>query len=56
MRWLLRLLERAGREAGQTLVEYALIIAMVAIALVLSLQVMGTGLMDIYADIAAAIP
>jgi Flp pilus assembly pilin Flp len=56
MRWLVELLRRAEDDKGQTLVEYALIIAFIAIALVASLQLFGGGLIGIYADIAALFP
>lgn len=47
--WLLR---RLRREDGQTLVEYALIIMFVAIALVVSLGALGQSLSEIITDIA----
>jgi Flp pilus assembly pilin Flp len=47
--WLLR---RLQREDGQTLVEYALIIMFVAIALVASLGALGQSLDQIITDIA----
>jgi len=43
-------------ERGQTLTEYALILAFVALALVLALQTFGGGLQTIYSAITAAIP
>jgi Flp pilus assembly pilin Flp len=56
MRFLVGLLRRADEDSGQTLVEYALIIAFIAIALVASLQLFSGGLTGIYADIAALFP
>lgn len=45
-----------GKESGQTLVEYALIIMLVAIALVLALGLLAGGLDDFYRTAAAAFP
>lgn len=42
-----------SREEGQTLVEYALIIALVSIALVLSLGALATGIDGVFDDIIA---
>ena len=43
-------------ETGQTLVEYALIIAFIAIALVGALTFLGLNLDEVYEMIATAIP
>ena len=43
-------------EAGQTLVEYALIIAFVVIVLVSALTFLGVNLSDLYESFADAIP
>jgi len=40
-------------EEGQTLVEYALIIALVSIALVASLTALKTGIQGVFTDIVA---
>lgn len=45
-----------GQERGQTLVEYALILALVAILIAGALSVLGSGLSDIYNNITGAIP
>jgi Flp pilus assembly pilin Flp len=44
------------RESGQTLVEYALIISFVAIALVVALGLLAGGLNDFYQTAAEALP
>jgi Flp pilus assembly pilin Flp len=56
MRWLMEMLRRRDQERGQTLVEYALIIAFVAIALVGSLQLFAVDLQGMYQDVADAFP
>jgi len=43
-------------ERGQTLTEYVLVLAFVALALVLALQTFGGGLQTIYGAITAALP
>ncbi len=48
---LLRMTTWVRREEGQTLVEYGLIIALVAIALVLSLQFLAGGIDGVFQDI-----
>ena len=59
--WLLRYKKRIEEslgmdETGQTLVEYALIIAFVAIAIIGALTFLGVNLDGIYEAFAAAIP
>lgn len=44
-----------SREEGQTLVEYALIIALMSIALVAALTALGTGVEGVFDDILAAL-
>jgi Flp pilus assembly pilin Flp len=52
---MVRLLSlREEKEEGQTLVEYALIIALVSIALVLSLTALKSGIEGVFTDIVAA--
>jgi len=46
--------ELAGQMEGQTLVEYALIIALVSIALVAALIALAGGIGTVFADIVAA--
>jgi Flp pilus assembly pilin Flp len=48
-----RLTSWTEREEGQTLVEYALIIALVSIALVASLQLLAGGIQGVFTDIIA---
>jgi len=56
MRSLLGTLGRIEDERGQTLVEYALIIAFIGIALVGSLSLMAGGLQGIYQTFVDAFP
>ena len=46
-----RFLTWSREEAGQTLVEYALIIALVSIALVVALGALATGIDGVFSDI-----
>lgn len=54
--WLQSQLRLPESEGGQTLVEYALILLFVAIALVASLQLLGSGLIDAYDYVTGQIP
>jgi Flp pilus assembly pilin Flp len=45
---------RTEREEGQTLVEYALIIALVSVALVASLEALADGIDGVFQDILGA--
>lgn len=49
-----RVLAALQPEKGQTLVEYALIIALVSIALVIALQLLAGGIQGVFNDIVAA--
>ena len=49
-----RIVNWAREEAGQTLVEYALIIALVSIVLVGALTALAGGIGGVFADIVAA--
>ena len=49
---LLRVMTWARRDEGQTLVEYALIIALVSVALVVALTALGTDIKGVFEDIA----
>jgi Flp pilus assembly pilin Flp len=42
-----------AREDGQTLVEYALIIALISIALVAALTLLSTGISNVFANLEA---
>ena len=44
------------KEIGQGLVEYALILLLVALALILILSIFGTELADVYSNIIENIP
>jgi Flp pilus assembly pilin Flp len=43
-------------EEGQGLVEYSMIIALIAVALIIALTLFGTTLQSYYSSIAAALP
>ena len=49
-----QLMTWSREEAGQTLVEYALIIALVSIVLVVALGNLATGIGGVFSDIIAA--
>ena len=51
---LMTSLTTRDEEEGQTLVEYALIIALVSIALVVSLQLLAGGVAGVFSDIMGA--
>jgi Flp pilus assembly pilin Flp len=46
--------KEAHKEEGQTLVEYALIIALVSIALVAALSLLATNIGNVFSNISAA--
>jgi Flp pilus assembly pilin Flp len=56
MRWLLDLIKRLAGEEGQTLVEYALILVLIAIALVGSLTMFEGSLNGFYQTAANMFP
>lgn len=49
-------LPRADGQSGQGLVEYALILILVAMVVILILAVLGGTLSDVFSDVAAKIP
>jgi len=51
---LLRVMTWARRDEGQTLVEYALIIALVSVALVIALTALRGDIAGVFQDIGAA--
>jgi Flp pilus assembly pilin Flp len=53
MQWVSRTTTSLRRESGQTLVEYALIIALVSIVLVVALQLLAGGIDSVFQDIIA---
>ena len=48
-------LRQEANEEGQTLVEYALIIALMSIALVAALQLLAGGVDEVFADIISSL-
>jgi pilus assembly protein Flp/PilA len=48
-------IRRFGRERGVTATEYALIIAVVALIMLLGAQALGTGLSSVFSSIANAL-
>jgi len=51
-----RIMNRTRDEQGQTLVEYALIIALVSIVLVASLQALAGGIGNVFSTIVSSFP
>ena len=51
--WLKNFLGKFSREEGQGLVEYALILVLIAIVVIVALQLLGTSVGDIFTDITA---
>ena len=47
---------RAGREEGQTMAEYAVILAVVTLAVVASLAVLSGGISTTFENLAAILP
>ena len=54
-RWISRMLALAGRDVGQDLLEYALLVALIALVAVGAVTLAGTSVSTIFANIAAAI-
>ena len=44
------------KEPGQGMVEYALLIVLLAIVVVIMIELMGTAVSDMYSDIVSAFP
>jgi pilus assembly protein Flp/PilA len=53
--WLKDFLGKFSREEGQGLVEYALILVLIAIVVIAALELTGTSITDIFNDIAEAL-
>jgi pilus assembly protein Flp/PilA len=49
--WLKNFLGKFSREEGQGLVEYALILVLISIVVIVVLQALGTSVGDIFTDI-----
>ncbi|MFQ5896107.1 MAG: Flp family type IVb pilin [Nitrospinota bacterium] len=50
-----RIYKSVGRDEGQGLVEYAFLLTLVALAVIIALSLFGTNLVDIFEDITEAI-
>ncbi len=55
IQWYLSALQRLRREEGQGMVEYGLIIALVAIAVIATLVLMGSRLSTLFSSVADAV-
>ena len=56
MRHLSKLARESQREDGQAMVEYALLVSMVALACVVAVQIFGNGVAGLYTHIVAVYP
>ena len=56
MRHLNKLVRHSQREEGQAMVEYALLVSMVALACVVAVQIFGNGVANLYTHIVAVYP
>lgn len=54
-RWLVGLVRRAGAEAGQTMVEYAIVAALIAVAAMAAVEALGGGVSTVFGNIVDAI-
>jgi pilus assembly protein Flp/PilA len=45
-------LRRAGDEAGQTMVEYAIVAALIAVVAMVAVEALGTGISGVFTKIA----
>lgn len=56
MRILVPILRRlSGREEGQTLAEYGLLLGFIAIVVILAATLLGTNISDIFSEIATSL-
>lgn len=52
MKTFLSWLRRGGAEAGQTMVEYAIVAALIAVVAMVAVETLGTGITDVFNNIA----
>jgi pilus assembly protein Flp/PilA len=52
MKTLLSWLRRGGAETGQTMVEYAIVAALIAVVAMVAVETLGTGITDVFNNIA----
>jgi len=53
--WTIRNFVEAPREEGQTMAEYALILALIAIIVIVALQLLGPAIANIYTEISGSL-
>ena len=52
MKTFLSWLRRSGGETGQTMVEYAIVAALIAVVAMVAVETLGTGITDVFNNIA----
>jgi pilus assembly protein Flp/PilA len=52
MKTFLSWLRRGGAETGQTMVEYAIVAALIAVVAMVAVETLGTGITDVFNNIA----
>jgi pilus assembly protein Flp/PilA len=52
MKTFLSWLRRSGAETGQTMVEYAIVAALIAVVAMVAVETLGTGITDVFNNIA----
>ena len=52
MKIFLSWLRRGGAETGQTMVEYAIVAALIAVVAMVAVETLGTGITDVFNNIA----
>jgi pilus assembly protein Flp/PilA len=52
MKAFLSWLRRGGAETGQTMVEYAIVAALIAVVAMVAVETLGTGITDVFNNIA----
>ena len=52
MKTFLSWLRRGGADTGQTMVEYAIVAALIAVVAMVAVETLGTGITDVFNNIA----